>query len=794
MFKSVIDKFEDYTDDSDLQAEWIESSDGSNPLLEVTNKLDGAQSAKFSWVNSSGTARWDASPTGRDVQRLTGNRLGAPTQGYIKGAIKLGQVGAVSTIKIQAGSNSSNYTEVSFTPSDSTEVQEFELSLASGSTTGSPYWQNMDYIAIIVNESDDGYVIVDNLELKKDSTNLKVRINGIDRGEYIDKKSFSLKSVINDEVDTLFFDLKVEVSELSYIKPSYDDIVKVYYNGTNIFSGKVKSIIEKEIGFQLYKLEITVKDFSSDLTRFRVVDVFEDVTDLYNVNNIINDYLNTDYKVIDGMESGWSSGTSDTDNYMEGSQSLMINNTSTNKAISLDLTKFSNNNSSDTSDYIEFWYYIDDSSSLTSIQIKLGDSGLSNYFSKTVSSGFSDGWNLFRYKKSEFTTTGSPAWGSIAKVELVSTGATDVSFDDIRLISNDSFDKSYIELSSIDVKYLPFNYIPAFQALQDLCKYTGKYWYIDESKGFHYFSAGFEVAPFEITDTNGNMLKNSLIIEEDGTQIKNKVYVRGGMFLSSTRYEKVQLGDGNLRTFQVDYTGTDLRVFVDTGSGYVQKTVGLDNIDTDDGTYDWFWNNSEKIIKQASAGTTLTSSDKIKIDLYPYLPVIVQIPDYTSIAEYGVHEMLIIDKNIKTKEGARERAVAELEAYKNTLKNAQLSTLTDGLKAGQLLKINSSNRNINKYFVIWSLTIQAYGYDKLLYKVVLIDKNKLTLVNTLIQLLLEKTKTIEVDSNESLDKYKPHYEDVLIQETHTVTLSTTSTCKWGSHADQGTYTTHYVYS
>lgn len=623
-----------------------------------------------------------------------------------------------------------------------------------------------------------------------------LKINDVDRTEYVEKDSFGYENIANDEVDNFIMTLKVNQTNLSTIKPDYNDKVELTHNGTLIFGGTIQSIKESEIGFNVYHIHCEVKDYSHGFTKKRVADAFENVTDLYVLNNLINQYANLDAKIIDGLETGWSGGTADTDHFVEGDQAIKISNATITKAVTLDLTAFSSGIASTTDDFIDFWYFIDDEADLTSIYIRLGDTGLSNYYGYTVSSGFSTGWNYFHIAKSAFTSSGSPDWDDLDEVALNATGTADVSFDDIRMISaTTGHDKSNIDVDNITyVAYLPFNYLPLFQAIQDLAGLTGKYWYVDENRSVHYFSPGFEEAPFIINDTNGNMIKKTLVVDEDGTELKNIVYVRGGTFLASARNVQTELGDGEKRSWQLDYKGQDLRVFVDTGSGFVEETVGLDNIDEDDGTYDWFWNNSEKIVKQATAGTTLAATDSIKIDMFPYLPVLVQVRDVASVSEYGDNEMLIIDKNIRTKQGAQERGLAEVRAFREALVDGSFMTLTDGLRAGMELNVNSAKRGLNRNFIIWSVSASMHTEDDFVYNVQLISKRKLTLANTLIQLLLEKTREIEVDDNEVIDILKPHSESVLVEETHTEDMNTAVAAKWGAHAEQGTYTTYYKYS
>jgi len=615
-----------------------------------------------------------------------------------------------------------------------------------------------------------------------------LKINNIDRTIYVDKSSFALTQVANDEVDELRFTLILSSSDMATIKPDISSKVEFFDGSDKLFGGYIRKINEGNINYKLFGIECTCFDYSFDLGSKVVVDNYQDKSLLYVLNTLINNYANTEQKIIDSMESGWSAGSADTTNFVEGEQSLKISNTTANKSIALNLETFSNNVVSDSDDYIDFWYYVEDSSNLTSVSLKLGDSAFTNYYLETISSGFSDGWNYSHIQKSDFTLTGTLDWDSIAKVEVGSVGTSDVSFDDIRMISEDSFYKSGIEKDGVNVDFISWNYEPLNQVIKQLADLVGYYWYIDSDKNVKFFSAGFELTTFDIEDDNGNMLQNSLKIMNDGTQIKNAIYVRGGEYLATNLAEEKHLGDGEMRNWKLNNNGKTLKVYVDSGSGYVEKTVGIENLNEDDGSYDWFWNNSEKYIKQADFGSpaTLSNTDKLKITYYPYLPVLTYIEDGGSITTHGKQEIAIIDNTIKSKEGARQRALAELDAFKNSLANNKVQTYTAGARAGQQIQINSVIRNLNEYFIIWRLKVIIKNDDSLQYSLDLIDKKKLTLTNTLIQLLLAKYKSIKIADDEILDKLSVHNENVVIQENHIITVEG-FTKNYGADANAGKY-------
>lgn len=591
-----------------------------------------------------------------------------------------------------------------------------------------------------------------------------LKINNVDRLEYVDKNSFEYQSNANDEMDTMNFNLKIPVDLLSSIKPNTRDTVEFYDGSRVVFGGLITTITETEESFLYINLNIECNDYSTLLSSFLVVDNFKNVSVTYIINNLIEDYAIQNQKVIDYLESGWSAGSDDTDNFVDGEKSIKISDTSITKAITVDLSVFTNNITSDNDDYIDYWFYVYDVNNLSSVKIRIGDSTLASYYENETTI-FINGWNYKHILKSDFSITGTPEWGLIEKVKLSSTGTSDVSFDDIRLIGANEFERTGIESNTTKVESKSFNYMPLNQCIKEMADLIGFYWYVGYKKDLHFFSMGFELAPFQVLDDNGKMIKGSLSIEDDGTQLKNTVYVRGGVYLADVLSEEVTVGDGEQRSFKLNNKGKTISVYVDTGSGYIAKSVGIENLNDDDGTYDWFWNNQEKYISQADAGTTLTDTDKIKVTYYPYIPVIAKVQEYNSITEYGIQEVLILDKTIKTKNEALQRGVAEMNTYKNSLKSGSFVTY-DYLKVGQQITINSNKRNINKDFIIWSINAKMRTATTLEYDVTIVNKKKLSLVNTLIQLLLDKNRIIPVDEREVLAKIKKHEENITINDEH----------------------------
>ena len=69
--------------------------------------------------------------------------------------------------------------------------------------------------------------------------------------------------------------------------------------------------------------------------------------------------------------------------------------------------------------------------------------------------------------------------------------------------------------------------IPITNTLDKLAEMTNKYWYVSPNKEIFFFSASDIPAPFNLTDTSGKYDYSSLTIDEDLTQIRNLITIKG---------------------------------------------------------------------------------------------------------------------------------------------------------------------------------------------------------------------------------------------------------------------------
>lgn len=311
------------------------------------------------------------------------------------------------------------------------------------------------------------------------------------------------------------------------------------------------------------------------------------------------------------------------------------------------------------------------------------------------------------------------------------------------------------------ISFVKFNYLKPSQCLKKLAELVMGDWYVDYNKVIHFIDKTTMQAPFIIMDNNGKMIKQTLQIKKDASQIKNTVYVRGGEYLGAQQIEKF-IANGQQAIFNLAYKYSGLEVTLN-GS---PLSIGIDFI-SDPESVDVVYNFAEKVIKFREDNTP-ELDDEIEVKGLPYVPVYVKAEESTSISDYGVKEFKIVDNSIKSKQAAIDRARAEIESYYRELNDGSFQTYQNGLHVGQQIQINSEILGINKFFIInrLSIVVDASNEDRniLKYNVGLTTKEKFDLIQ-LLQRLLDRAEIGEDKTDEVLEKLYYLFETLTISET-----------------------------
>lgn len=298
-------------------------------------------------------------------------------------------------------------------------------------------------------------------------------------------------------------------------------------------------------------------------------------------------------------------------------------------------------------------------------------------------------------------------------------------------------------VEGVTIDQINFNYIQPSQAIRRIADLTGRNWYIDYDKDIHYFPLVTAEAPFNITDAVVTDY-SGLNITKDATQLKNRVYVRGGTRLSDPTTYSTK-GDGVMRKFVLPDKPHDVSVTVNG----ISKTLGIKNIDISG--FDYYLNFQEKYIEQDSGAVVLGTGDTLAVTYTYDIPILVAVEDTASIIEHGQKEFAIFDKSITTQQSARDRASAELTDYANNLIEGSFSTFTDGFRTGQYLTINLADYGINDMYIVQKVTAISYGAGHYYYQVSIASAKTMGIIRFLIELLETNGRFVEVDDDEVVD-------------------------------------------
>lgn len=160
----------DYADNTAVQAEWLETGDGSNPVKDAVNILQGSSAVNFPWTNSGGTATFTASPVAANFSEFTGVGSGQPTKGNLTFWYKRSAATGITSVQFRFGSGPSDYLPLSFIPEADTEWHFKSIRLPSGTIVGTPDWTAADYLALVIAETGSANITIDDIRITADGS------------------------------------------------------------------------------------------------------------------------------------------------------------------------------------------------------------------------------------------------------------------------------------------------------------------------------------------------------------------------------------------------------------------------------------------------------------------------------------------------------------------------------------------------------------------------------------------------------------------------------------------------
>ncbi len=341
------------------------------------------------------------------------------------------------------------------------------------------------------------------------------------------------------------------------------------------------------------------------------------------------------------------------------------------------------------------------------------------------------------------------------------------------------------------VNEVVFNYVRPSDAIAELCTMSRYDWYVDYNKDVHFFAHETRPAPFVIDDTALCNTIDNFQLTPDFTQVRNRVYVRGGYYLSET-YRESFIADGVTRIWPLAHKPHAVSyVWVTSppgGSYYTRAySAAVDYINPDNGSYNFFWNYEEKYVRCADAFATPTAGYQIDIDYLYEIPILVCADNYVSqiaIASVeggtGVYESIVVDDNISSKEVAQDRARAEVNTFGDALVTGSFTTYQHGFKSGQYINVACSGyENYVGNYQIQRVIIKVMTPEIIAYQVTFAS-TLYELKDLLISILRSSRKSMSYREDEMVDNLSILYESVTLEDITQIQGIPDLRVKWGT--------------
>lgn len=329
------------------------------------------------------------------------------------------------------------------------------------------------------------------------------------------------------------------------------------------------------------------------------------------------------------------------------------------------------------------------------IQVKYGDDIIYGGVIVKVETEVKKGENIYRITGKDYSQYLNRR---LVSERYINKTVTEI-IDDLLTEYATDFTMNNVQGDSV-VTQITFNRINLSQCIQALAELFNYSWYVDGEKDIHFFAESEELAPFNLTELAGNHIWESLKIVQDFSQIRNQIYIIGGDSESEPRIEEY-VADGEQRQFPLAYKYsriTKVRIV-----GDADLTVGIDGQD-DEAAFQVFWSgNKQSQYIRFKDSNYPDVDDVVEVTGVPLFPVLVKVPDISSISEYGLYEFKIKDIQITSRADAIERGMVELQAYADSIEEGSFTTDKYGLKSGQTININIGDTNED--FIIQSVSM-----------------------------------------------------------------------------------------
>ena len=208
------------------------------------------------------------------------------------------------------------------------------------------------------------------------------------------------------------------------------------------------------------------------------------------------------------------------------------------------------------------------------------------------------------------------------------------------------------------------------------------------------------------------------------------------------------------------------------------KTIGIEGL-VDESTVDYVYNSNEKSVRSASQTATLTTTIFIRFEYNERVPIQLQYQDNASSDALkalgfgdGVFDLdPITDRNIQDTSTAIALAQAKVNDFRNPLIKGTLETDQDGLRAGQILNVQDTNRGFMGDYVIQTIrsSVRTGEFDDYFVHRVTFGTTLFGIIE-FYQKLLKQKDSIETGIDDVVETYVSSSEDVDVLDADDLAL------------------------
>jgi len=350
--------------------------------------------------------------------------------------------------------------------------------------------------------------------------------------------------------------------------------------------------------------------------------------------------------------------------------------------------------------------------------------------------------------------------------QTLSTIVTDIITQDF---SGDGIDTSNVATGPIIGKVI-FNYSHANTVFDQLAELTGFSWWIDAYKKLYFADRATILAPYSLTSASANF--RSVNVEHLRQDYRNRQYIKAGLGLTSSRTENF-VGDGTRKSFTLAYPVGKVPTSITVGG--VPKTIGIREVDSGK---DWYWQSGSPVINQDSGAVAVGAGVAIAVQYQGQYPILVAAQDDAQVSTRasveggsGYYDEIQDEPDINDTTSASDRANALLRRYARINRKVNLSTVTAGLRAGQLVDVDITQHSLTGSWLVESVSVRDYTGRDVEYSATLLDGEAIGGWQGFFGALSNNARKLEFRENEVILLLRTASEQVTLTDTSSYTTA-----------------------